>query len=95
MRQRLALLVCLCISFASSLPYNRSGAVAYAQAWQNFKKFQHDGGTDHFREGGNCCKFVSRDMRRGGFLKYWGVKDSVSEAACGDAGSLWCTDACD
>jgi len=83
MRQRLALLVCMCISFASSLPYNRSGAVAYAQAWQNFKKYGHHGNIDHFREGGNCCKFVSRDMRRGGFLKFWGVKDSIRKTgAC-------------
>jgi len=54
----LALAACLSFSFASAMPYNRSGAASYAMTWADHIKKGHDGCTTYFEEGGNCCKFI-------------------------------------
>ena len=82
MRSRLVLAIGLFVSVSSAMEYSGGGAAAYAQVWANWRKLGHDGFKNYFDGGGNCCKFVSRAMTKGGGVKFWGVREEVLERQC-------------
>jgi|GEM_PF-1136035 len=80
MTSRSILFACVCcVSLVSALPYDGDGAANYARKWQNWSRYGHDGFTNWFASGGNCCKFMSRAMSSdsGGKIKFWGVKETM------------------
>jgi hypothetical protein len=78
--RRLTLVAFLFVSSSLwAMHYDRQGAVAYANKWQDFKKYGFDGYMSWFSSGGDCCKFACRALSdsSGGKLHFWGVKDTV------------------
>jgi hypothetical protein len=78
MTRKLVLVVCGFGSCLWAMHYDRLDAVAYADSWQNFTPNRFDGFTNYFPRGGDCCPFVSRSLKLGGKLHFWGVNDTVT-----------------
>lgn len=82
--KKIKLILCLFLfSYVFSLNFNRNAFVNYITKYANYtKKEGHDGCINYFDMGGNCCKLVSRGLRKAGNLKFWGMIEDKTKWYC-------------